>query len=279
MVQPSHRFTGAALALVNTAWSGPQELAFTDGSTESSRRLWEFAGGIAPPIYNLHWLRILRPAAFVLSRMEKRPYLSGFARLGTALIRPVESLAARASFNPLRIHGTEGDETLQPEELAECIHKFSSRHTLRPEYDGPSMHWLLTLAAPQAPPSTLRIHCVRGSGGQIVGWYVYCLTPGDVSHVLQLGGARHSIGLVLDHLLNDAFVHGSVALSGRMEPEFASELWARRVLFLGYGAHFVCRSTDSEVLNALRSGDAFLSRLEGEWWMRFHERAARRGRR
>ena len=140
------------------------------------------------------------------------------------------------------------------------------------------MRWLLALAARKNPPSTLRVRCVRDAGGRIAGWYVYYLMPDDVSQVLQLGGARYHIGVILDHLLNDAFAHGSVAVYGRMEPEFVSELWACRAFFLGHGAHFVCRSSNNEVLHALCSGDAFLSRLEGEWWMRFHEQAGRRRR-
>jgi hypothetical protein len=274
MVHPDSRSTIAAIALLRSFLSGPQELSFSDGASKIARRLWERVCGVTSLTYSLHWLRVLRPAAFAMNRIFKQPSLAVLARLAYPLVRPVDSLISRLSSNPLAIRHSRADEPLVPDELVGCIRKFSSKCALRPNYSAASMRWLLALAAKKDPPTTLRMRCMRTPDDQIVGWYVYYLTPGGISHVLQLGGGRQHIGSVIDHLLNDAFLHGALALNGRMEPDFADELWARGAVFGLHGAKFLFHSRDPEVLQAISTGDAFLSCLEGEWWMRFHERRA-----
>jgi GNAT superfamily N-acetyltransferase len=277
MVDPKHRVRGVAIELLKAAMAGEQELSLTDGASENSRRLWEVIGGVAPLIYNLHWLRLFRPGAFVLSRISMRSLLAPLDRVASAFLWPVDSLTCRL-YGVLKVPRCDADEPIAPEELVECIRTFASSYTLRPDYDAQGMRWLLTMAAQKDHPTTLRTRCVRDSGRQITGWYAYYLEPGGVSQVLQIGGARQHIGSVIDHLFYDAVRHGSLAIAGRMEPNFARELSARGVVYVQRGANFLCRSRNRELLQAIAAGDAFLSRLEGEWWMRFHERAGQSNR-
>ena len=46
-------------------------------------------------------------------------------------------------------------------------------------------------------------------------------------------------------------------------------LGQRHCLFLSTMAFSLIHSREAESLGALARGDAFFSRLEGEWWMRF----------
>jgi hypothetical protein len=275
MVHPQYRSGRAAFGLLNAYFSGPQDLSFTDGANESARKMWQAVGAVAPPIYNLHWLRILRPGAFALSRLARRRFLSLAARVVAPFVRPLDSLLAQLASNPLAIPTNDSDEPLTPDELVDSVRRFSGNYDLRPEYDDATVNWLLTLASRKDSPTVLRMRCVRDASNQIIGWYVYFLKPGGLSQVLQLGGTRQHIDVVIDHLFCDAFSHGALALVGRMEPDFAFELGAKGVVFLRRGSFFLCHSRQPELLDSIARGGAFLSRLEGECWigMRLHERA------
>jgi hypothetical protein len=54
-----------------------------------------------------------------------------------------------------------------------------------------------------------------------------------------------------------------------MEPRLAHALGRRHCLFHSSSVHTLIHSRDADLLWAFARGDAFFSRLEGEWWMRF----------
>jgi hypothetical protein len=80
---------------------------------------------------------------------------------------------------------------------------------------------------------------------------------------------KHSIRRVLDRLFYHAWRLGSFAVSGRLDPEFVPALSEAHCLFSFHGPQMLVYSKQPELLEAVQRGDAFLSRLEGEWWMRF----------
>lgn len=54
-----------------------------------------------------------------------------------------------------------------------------------------------------------------------------------------------------------------------MEPELAAALQGKRVLMQNRGVWTLLHARDSGLLVPFLRGDAFFSRLDGEWWMRF----------
>lgn len=54
-----------------------------------------------------------------------------------------------------------------------------------------------------------------------------------------------------------------------MEPQLAAELAGSRYLLENRGIAFLLQARDTRLLLPFLRGDAFFSRLEGEWWMRF----------
>jgi len=64
---------------------------------------------------------------------------------------------------------------------------------------------------------------------------------------------------------------GAVGVSGKLEFRYAKELAKARCGFVWPGYGTVVHSRNPELLNAIAHGDAFLSRLEGEWWARFSD--------
>ena len=74
---------------------------------------------------------------------------------------------------------------------------------------------------------------------------------------------------VLDHLFEDAWQQGVTMVQGRLEPAFAPQLSEHAALLYRRGYWTLVHSKHAEVRHALQRGDAFFSRLEGEWCLRF----------
>jgi hypothetical protein len=57
----------------------------------------------------------------------------------------------------------------------------------------------------------------------------------------------------------------------------ASVFWeVKRCIFHGGGAPLLFYSRQHDLIEAVRAGDAFLTRLDGEWWMPFQRPARAR---
>ncbi len=268
MVDPSIRNRLAAVELQRAFFAGPQDLSFTDGANNPSRRIWEGLGGVTAFPYTVHWTRPLRPAKYFLERWKERL----LAPLRTALQPPcavADILATRLSRSPFRQFEQPPEEDLNGEMLLEQLPKFSQTKSLCPDYDELSLGWLLGQAEKKKSQGRLRRAVVRNSGGQIAGWYLYYLNPLGICQVLQLVATKHSIRRVLDRLFYHAWRLGSFAVSGRLDPEFVPALSEAHCLFSFHGPQMLVYSKQPELLEAVQRGDAFLSRLEGEWWMRF----------
>ena len=268
MVDPSVRNRLAAVELQKTFFTGPQDLSFTDGANDASRRIWEGLGGLTALPYSVHWTRLLRPARYFLERWKER----GLSILAQVAMRPlsavVDSLAARRRRSPFHQASQPPEENFDWEDLLGLLPEFAGPKSLRPDYDAHSLRWLLQEANSKKCHGQLRKALVRNGAGQIVGWYMYYLNPNGISQVLQLVANKNSIRRVLDQLYFHAWRSGSFAISGRMDPEFVADFSEERCLFNFKGPRMLVHSRRADLREAIQRGDAFLTRLEGEWWMR-----------
>ena len=140
--------------------------------------------------------------------------------------------------------------------------------TLRPEYDAASLEWLLEQALSKRGSGELQSAIMRDRAGAAAGWFLYYLNEG-VSQVLQLGARRGALPAMLEHLAHHAWRRGARALEGRMEPNLAAALRGKRVLMRNRAIWTLLHARDQSLLVPFLRGDAFFSRLDGEWWMRF----------
>jgi hypothetical protein len=140
--------------------------------------------------------------------------------------------------------------------------------TLRPDYDVASLEWLLAQAAAQRRHGDLQSCIVHDRAGRLIGWFLYYLN-GAVSQVLQLGARRGCLNMLLEQLAHHARLRGARALEGRMEPSLTAALRGKPVLMQNRAVSTLLHARDQSLLVPFLRGDAFFSRLEGEWWMRF----------
>lgn len=270
MVDPGRRHSLIALQLVRAALSGPQDLFMADGSNDDARRLWLGAGGSASLLYSLHWTRPLRPARYALSLIE------GLGATGSAALalRPLGAVTDMflGRLRPNRLHrGGNGlvDEALDASVMHQHLSELQRRSVLHPDYEAPALAWLLDQAALKTRHGKLRARAVLDHKRQLVGWFLYYVQPGKIGEVLQLAGRDGSFEGVLRHLLSDAWRHGAIAVRGRLDPRHVQEFsdhhcWLRRE-----GTWTLVHSRHPDIVPAIERGDAELSRLDGEWWLRF----------
>jgi hypothetical protein len=161
------------------------------------------------------------------------------------------------------------EDALDPATMLTHLPDVLRGSALQPVYDARSLAWLLDQTARKTRHGRLRARAVRDRE-RLLGWYLYYIQAGGVSEVVQLAARDGLYDRVLQRLLADAWRHGATAVRGRLDPRFALELSDRHCWFRLDGSWTLVHSRHADVMAAIQQGDAFLSRLEGEWWLRFH---------
>ena|SRR2546422_2474260 len=270
MVEPGKRATLAAVELIKAFLSRPHDLCLAEGN-DLSRKMFEGFGGTRSLLYSIRWTRPLRPGQYVLSFSRR----CGLPTTLACALRPfcyvVDTVATKMPQSPFRqmVPRVSGEE-LNSKTLLACLSEFSRSRSLRPEYDDRSLTWLLELHSHKRGLGTFHNVVVRNAQQKILGYYLYHLNPGGIAEVVQIAAEPNSINEVFDYLFYDAWRHGVIALSGQLDPKFMQVFSDRQCLFRGSGGSWILvHSKHPEVLQAIHRGDAFLSRLEGEWWISF----------
>ena len=267
----------AAAKLMRKFLAGKQDLSFSDGASEDAEELWRGAGGDVAVPDNMAWVRVLRPTQYASQLLKRRASLLPVARALWPLCQALDAVVVHSGLGRRywlpESAGTTVDEQPSDDTLLWCVRNLGGNRALLPDYELDSFRWLLSKAADKKMFGELRKGVVRDVGGEILGWYLYYVKKGGVAEVLQFGGKPKSIRKVLNHLFRQAWRQGGVSISGRLESRFVKDLVKNRCGFTWPGYGTLIHSRNREILIAIHQGDAFLSRLEGEWWARFSDPA------
>ena len=273
VVDPEARSNLAGMRLLGTYMAGDQDLSQTDSANNVSRNLLERLGFRTIVPLSVHWARPLRPchyAVYAMSRLTG-PVLSSSLRFAAKpFCSIVDGIATRLSSSPFRqsessLHAAE----LDVETLLHCLATFRSGYSLWPEYDVGSLTWLLSFMNRLQTRGDLRKVVLRDASQKILGWYIYYVKPGAVGEVVQIGGERQFTRDILDHLFYDAWNHGVVGLHGMVPTRLMGDFSEKNCVFACRGGWTVAHSRRPELLELLNRGDAFLSRLDGEWCLAY----------
>jgi hypothetical protein len=270
VVDPNARSKLVAVSLLRAFLAGPQDLSFTDEANETSRRLWERLGGSTACLYSTHWVAPLRPTNLLVSKIcFRHPY---FASAVTPAVALLDRLAWWISGQLNLAAGTDLDlDELDAASLARALsHDLTDEVRLRPVYDSDSLNKQLADANDPAAGGSLQRALLRSKDERVAGWFVYYVNQKGFAEVLQVG-YRHSYQAeVVRHLFVHARRRGAVALSGRLEPHLAKALAGRQCFLFRREHAMLVHSRNPHIANTIHLGHAFISRLEGEWCLRFH---------
>lgn len=274
MVHPKFRTTLAGLRLLHTYMAGPQDLSQTDSANDTSRALLERLGFTTILPYSVHWVRLLRPAqcvTFALSQFTESPLAASLKFVSKPLCGVADALGAKVPASPFRYSQPSLKATdLDLETHLNCLKEFRGCYSLWPEYDAVSLGWLLDfMQRMRGHGKSLRKLVLRDEGGSVLGWYIYYRNPGGFGQVVQLAGARKRIREILDHLFYDAWADGAIALHGMVDGQLMGDFSQNNCFFTCRGGWIVAHSRKPQLLETLNNGDAFLTRLDGEWCLAF----------
>ena len=269
-VHPEFRNTLAGLHLLRTYMAGGQDISQTDSANDTSRALLERLGFSTILSYSVHWIRPLRPArclAYASSHLRQSSLAHALEFVSRPISNVADLLTAGISSNPFRQSGS----PLRPDDLdvgslLACLEEFRCGYSLWPEYDERSLNWLLSfMERMKGHGNALRRFVLRDDSGKILGWYIYYAKPGLFAEVVQIGGARQHLKSILNHLFHDAWSQGAIGLHGVVDRRFMGEFSEENCFFTCRGGWTVAHSRKPQLLELLNRGDAFLSRLDGEW--------------
>jgi hypothetical protein len=274
VVHPEFRNTLAGLRLLRTYMEAGQDLSQTDSANDTSRALLERLGFTTILPYSLHWIRLLRPVrslTYAMLRMGQSALSAALELASRPFCSAADVVAAKLPSSPFR----QTESELQAGELdiatlLGCLSEVRAQYSLWPQYDERSLGWLLNfMERMKGHGNALRKFVLRDASGKIVGWYIYYATPNGFGEVAQIGGARQRMKSILDHLFHDAWSHGAIALHGILDRRLMDDFSDKNCFFTCRGGWMVAHSRKPELLQLLNHGDAFLTRLDGEWCLSF----------
>jgi L-amino acid N-acyltransferase YncA len=265
VVHPEARGRLTGIHLLREFLGGRQDLSFTDEANETSLKVWVALGGSVSTLQGIHWIVPLRPVQLACHRYA--PAWMATALGGTANI--LDRLVSSLPHSPFRYREARLQaEPLSTEAMLDCLNEITSQCQLRPRYDCASLHALIERAE-KTRHGSLRKILLRDQENRLAGWYLYHCEPGGLAEVLQIASREDCHIDVVGHLSSDARAHGALAVVGRLEPGLAEPLAHRFCLLFRRKYAMLVHSRFPEILCAIHSGRAFISRLEGEWCLRF----------
>jgi hypothetical protein len=265
VVDENARSRAVGPQLLGRYMGGPQDLTFTDTATEVVARMWRSFGGRADGQRSIGWMLVLRPGPWALAVGRARVQGRRAPGLATVPALPFHVAGARLTGHREPEAGPPVEtEPLTPELLLEHRDAVLKGVRVHLDYDEPYLAWLVRrLDALYASAVVVR-RLVR-RGGKPVGWFVFVHDPGGPGRVLQIAARERDTDAVVEALVGHARERGVTVLTGRLEPNLVEPL-RRRWAVLGFDARALVHAQNLEVLNALASGPALLTRLDGEWW-------------
>src|SRR5688572_2593165 len=266
VVDPAERGQ-AGLQMLKRCFTGDQDLSLTDEAADCTRKIWEWCGGVPALPYSMHWVRPLRPALAALTMTGDRSRTMG--RVLSPLARAVDAILTRPGgrFRPAPPSGSRS--ALDDATLLQCLNECAARWAIAPAYDAPTVSWALERSRARADRGAVLAMAVRDESDAVIGWFVYHANRDGISEVLQIVAQPRYQRNVIDYLLDDAWDQGVAILSGRLEPALAPQLSENCCLSYRRGYWTLVHSKRPELAHALQRGDAFFTRLEGEWCLRF----------
>jgi Acetyltransferase (GNAT) family len=267
MVHQEHRGRGIGRELLAHYLDGPQDFSWSDVANMPTRRLWHSLGGRTAWMQNVSWHRPIRPLRSASAQWNLNA-AGKVARLGfRPLAFVLDVIATRLSFLPSHVPTPVGtSEALSPKALAKNAPEILADYALRPVYTTVEIEGLIRHLEAK-PLGSLYQALIRGMDGRIAGWFIYFVNPRGTSQVVQIAARQGATATVFDHLVHHAWKHGVVALTGRVDAQLLSHLQSQALRLAREDPWVLVHSRRTDVLDAIQGGEAFLSRLEGEWWL------------
>jgi hypothetical protein len=262
VVDPASRSSAAGALLLSRLLSGPQELTWSDSANDPVLRMWRVYGGHIDHSRACDWMLVLRPLRWLGGIAAALPRRGAASReLVPVAAFPFQALGARRGADSNGGADVAGED-VGPAEIAENWSALTAKRRISLDYDKAFLDQLFMLIAGRNGPLTVRL--VR-RGGTPIGLYVCIPGRGGGLRVLHLSGREREIPAVMDELVEHARAQGVRFLFGRLEPHLDAPV-RERLAAIGLARRPIVHSRDPELLAALQTDAALLTRLDSEWF-------------
>jgi hypothetical protein len=260
----------AAMQLLRRAFDSDHDLLCSDVANLDSTRLWRRMGGMSSLCHSLIWIRPLQPVRHYTATIARNSALKHLRRAAFPLWRGMDALLQRFSANYHFRYPPIRQENLTPVLLAQGYSTLATEYGLQPVLDSRSAAWLLERLQERSRHGSMRqVGILDTQGASLLGWYIYYHSAGGSAEVVHMCARKDSRGVVIGSLLADAQAHGASVVTGRLAAPWADDLAAAGAGFYRSGPWTLIHSHDVAIRQAFLSGDAMVSRMDGEWWMTF----------
>lgn len=258
-------FAGARL--MRAFLAGPQDISLTETANDISTTMWRGANGVLLPGYSLEWLRVLRPAEFVI---EMAANVTRVARIAAPLARPIDGLLRKRS-GQSRLFGLPAN-TLPTAEIDDdatvvLLERFAKSFEARPRWQSENLLSMIGESRRKALYGEMVRRSVTTRDGRPVGLFQYYGDPGRIGRVIQVLAAPGQTVPVINSMIAHASDRGLVALRGRTMPMLIEAMLGQPFVFVN-AASSIVHSRDPSLVEPFRAGKAFFNGFAGESWSR-----------
>ena len=248
--------------------AGPQDISFSDGSSDTTRRLWERLGGECVAGESIYYKVPLRPVSYATGHFFKQ-YKNRIGNIIQFISSITDSVAGKIHI-PFFYRKEDTGVILVPlstEVISNLMRKMESFYDLFPRYDASEIEELFQLLEGETRFGTLHKVALFDPNDQPIGWFIYFSQKGGVCEVIQAVAIPGKESELFNSLTWHAFSMGGVELSGRLMQRQLQTLFTTKAVSIPGRMWTLMKCNDIELKHIIQSGKAFMTRLEGDLWV------------
>lgn len=255
------------MRLLQQFLAGPQDISFSDGSSDSTRQLWDRLGGESVTGESIYYKIPLRPFSFAAGHLLKqyRNRMSNSARFFASC---TDSIAGKMRI-PFFYRKEPGIRfaPLDTEIMDLLLKKLEPFYLLFPQYEPSDIERLFQLLDGETRYGTLYKTALLDQNDQPFGWFIYFAQKRGVCEVIQAVSLPGKETELFNTLAWHAFSREGVELSGRVMPSQIQTPFTTKTVPMPARMWTLMKSNEVELKHVIQSGKAFMTRLEGDLWV------------
>ncbi len=256
------------LRLLQHFLAGPQDLSFADGSSNSTRLLWDRLGGEPVLCESVYFNIPLRPISFITRIILKQKINQPITTLIRGFAKYFDwvgsSLGGHLFYKEPPKHKL---EELTVGIMIDLMHRIQSNFQLFPHYTEQYLSNQFYLLENETRFGTLKKIVILDATSVAIGWFIYFAQKDGICEVIQavsLPGYETDLYIALSW---HAQSQGGVELSGRLMQNQFQTPFTTKSISLPARMWTLIKCDDLALKHSIQSGRAFLTRLDGDLWV------------
>lgn len=246
---------------------GPQDVSFSDGSSESTRLLWKRLDGEVVACESIYYKIPLRPLSFVAGFLLKshQNWMAGSIR---TIANGTDTIASKARL-PLFHRKDAGIETvpLTSDVMCALMKKLRPYYRLFPQHTPHEIDRLIRILEEETRYGKLQKVVLLDHQKEAFGWFIYYAQKGGICEIIQAVCLPGKETELFRSLTRHAYDAGGVELSGRLMNSQFQTPFTKQSISLPGRMWTLMKSDNVELKHTIQSGKAFITRLEGDLWV------------